>query len=77
MECLLDKNDLHYTYSWIKKDDVIPSRARGINSSTLTIFNLIPKDSGDYQCTISNTTGKISSDFSTVNVIGNEINITK
>ena len=73
MNCLPDKNDLQYSYTWIKKDNVIPSRAQGINSPTLTIFNLIPEDSGDYQCTVSNRTGKISSNFSTVNVIGNDI----
>ena len=72
MECLPDKNDLQYSYTWIKKNDVIPSRAQGINSSTLKIINLIPENSGDYQCTVSNRTGKISSNFSTVNVIGNE-----
>ena len=77
MECLPDKNDLQYLYSytWVKKNDGIPLRARGINSPTLTIFNVIPKDSGDYQCTLSNSTGKISSDFSTVNVTGIETNL--
>ena len=74
MECLPDKNDLHYSYTWKKKNDAIPSRTRGINSQILTIYNLIPEDSGDYQCIVSNRTGKISSEFSTVNVIGNDSN---
>ena len=74
MECLPDKNDLHYLYTWKKKNDVIPLRTRGINSQIHTIYNLIPEDFGDYQCIVSNRTGKISSEFSTVNVIGNDSN---
>ena len=59
-------------YKWIKKNDVLPFRAQGINTSCLTIVNVKPKDSGDYQCVVSNRTGKMSSDFSTVNIIGKE-----
>ena len=68
MKCLPNKNSLNYT--WLKKNDILPSRAQGVNSSQLTIVNLILKDSGDYQCIVSNSTGKISSDFATVNIIG-------
>ena len=70
MKCLPNKDHLHYTYAWIKKDDVLPSRAQGINSSSLTIVNLKPEDSGDYQCIVSNRTGEMSSNFSSVNVVG-------
>ena len=70
MKCVPDANHLHYTYTWIKKNDVLPSRAQGINSSCLTIVNLKPKDSGDYQCTVSNRTGRISSNFTAVKIIG-------
>ena len=63
---------LHYSYTWMKKKDILPSRAQGINSPYLNIINLKPKDSGDYQCIVSNRTGRISSEFSTVNVIGKE-----
>ena len=70
MKCIPDNNHLRYTYTWIKKDDVLPLRARGVNSPRLTIVNLRPKDSGDYQCVVSNRTGKINSEFSTVNIIG-------
>ena len=52
------------------KNDVLSSRTQGINSSQLTIINLKPEDSGDYQCIMSNTTGTISSNFSTVNIRG-------
>ena len=70
MKCLPDVNHLHYAYTWIKKNDVLPSRVQGINSSQLTILKLKPEDSGDYQCTVSNRTGKISSNFTAVNIIG-------
>ena len=68
MKCLPNKNNLNY--AWTKKYDVLPSRAQGISSSHLTIVNLIPEDSGDYQCTVSNSTGTISSNFFTVNITG-------
>ena len=68
MKCLSNMNNLNY--KWIKKNDVLPSRAQGVNSSQLTIVNLKPKDSGDYQCVMSNSTGTISSKFSTVNIRG-------
>ena len=69
MECLPNKNN--FNYKWIKKDDVLPSRAQGVNTSQMTIVNLIPKDSGEYQCVMSNNTGTISSSFSTLHVQGN------
>ena len=68
MKCLPDKNN--FNYKWIKKNDALPLRAQGVNTSQLTIFNLTPEDSGDYQCVMSNSTGTISSNFSTVKVIG-------
>ena len=71
MKCLPDKSHLHYRYKWIKRNDNLLSRAQGINSSHLTIYNLKPED-GEYQCTVSNRTGKISSDFTTVDIIGND-----
>ena len=68
MKCLPNKNN--FNYKWIKKNDVLPSRAQGVNSSQLTIVNLKPEDSGDYQCVMSNNTGTISSNFSTVSIRG-------
>ena len=68
IECLPFKNN--FNYKWIKRNDVLPSRAQGVNSSQLTIVNLKPEDSGDYQCVMSNSTGTISSEFSAVNITG-------
>ena len=68
MNCSPNKNN--FNYKWIKEDDVLPSRAQGVNTSQMTIVNLIPKDSGEYQCVMSNRTGTISSNFSTLHVKG-------
>ena len=68
IKCLPSKDN--FNYKWIKKNDVLPSRSQGVNSSQLTILNLKPKDSGDYQCVMSNSTGAISSNFSTIKIIG-------
>ena len=70
MKCSPTKSN--FNYKWIKKNDVLPLRAQGINTSQLTIVNLTPEDSGDYQCVMSNSTGTISSSFSTVNIIGKD-----
>ena len=69
MKCLPNKNN--FNYKWIKKDGVLPSRAQGVNTSQMTIVSLIPQDSGEYQCVMSNSTGTISSNFTTLHVQGN------
>ena len=60
----------NFNYKWIKKDHVLPIRAQEVNTSQLTIVNLRPEDSGDYQCVMSNSTGTISSEFFTINIRG-------
>ena len=72
MKCLPDNSK--FNYKWIKKNEALPSRAQGASTSQLTIVNLKPEDSGDYQCVMSNSTGTISSRFSTVNVVGKKDN---
>ena len=71
MKCL--SNMSNFNYKWTKRSNVLPSRAQGVNTSQLTIVNLKPKDSGDYQCVMSNSTGTISSNFSTVIITGNDL----
>ena len=68
IKCLPNNNN--FNYKWIKKNDILPSRAQGVNSPQLTIVNIKPKDSGDYQCVMSNSTGTINSNFSTVSIRG-------
>ena len=68
IKCLPNKDN--FNYKWIKKNNVLPSRAQGVNTSQLTIVNLKPEDSGDYQCVMSNSTGTISSNFSAIKITG-------
>ena len=68
MKCLSNLNN--FNYKWLRNNNVLPSRAQGVNTSQLTIVNLRPEDSGNYQCVMSNSTGTISSNFSTVNITG-------
>lgn len=68
IKCL--SNLINFNYKWIRKYNALPSRAQGTKTSQLTIVNLRPRDSGDYQCVMSNSTGKISSNFSTINITG-------
>ena len=68
MKCVSNMSNL--INKWIKRNGVLPSRAQGINTFQLTIVNLKPEDSGDYQCIMSNSTGTISSDFLTINITG-------
>ena len=63
-------NKDNFNYKWIKKNDVLSSRAQGVNTSQLTIVNLKPEDSGDYQCIMSNSSGTIRSNFSAIKITG-------
>ena len=68
IKCLPNKDN--FNYKWIKRNDVLLPRARGVKSSQLTIVNLKPEDSGDYRCVMSNSTGTISSNFSAIKIKG-------
>ncbi|XP_065903803.1 basement membrane-specific heparan sulfate proteoglycan core protein-like [Dysidea avara] len=66
LKCIPDQHDLNYV--WEKRNDNLPSRAQGVHSSTLTIFNLKPEDSGEYRCVVSNSSGRIASEYQPVTV---------
>jgi len=42
------------SYYWERQDGSIPSGATGVNTDTLTIFNLTPEDAGNYRCVVNN-----------------------
>jgi len=63
----LDKN---LDYYWEKRNGNFPLSANGIHSQTLTIVHLRPEDSGEYRCTVSNSTGSITSDYVQVVIEG-------
>ena len=68
MNCL--PYDVNFNYKWERKNIKLPSTVQGVNSQQLTIFNLKPKDSGEYRCIMSNSTGMIASDYASVSIKG-------
>ena len=68
MKCL--PYDVNFIYMWERKNTKLPSTAHGVNSELLTITNLKPKDSGEYRCIMSNSTGMIASDYESVTIKG-------
>ena len=68
MKCL--SHYMNFDYKWEKKNSKLPSRAQGINSEHLAITKLRPKDSGEYRCVMSNSTGAIASNYSLVTIKG-------
>ena len=59
-----------FIYQWEKKNEMVHLRAQGLNSYQLIITNLAVEDSGEYRCSMSNSTGKIFSDYSLVTIKG-------
>jgi len=68
MSCQPNKSYL--TYTWEKKGE-FPSKILETSLSTLTITNVKPNDSGEYRCIVSNSTGKIASEYAMLIVRGN------
>ena len=68
MKCL-SYNMINVSFKW-EKNSKIPSTAQGVYSDQLIIIKLSPKDSGEYQCIMSNSTAMIASDYSLVIVKG-------
>ena len=68
IKCLPEENN--FKYFWERKDAELPLNSQGMYSSQLTIFNVKPKDSGEYRCRLSNSTGTIMSNFTTITVKG-------
>ena len=65
MQCGLHAKD--FDYQWEKMHD---KDNLGVNSHGLTITNVKPDDSGKYRCVMSNCTGKIFSDYISLNIKG-------
>ena len=68
MKCL--SHYMNFDYKWEKKNSKLPLKVRGINSEQLAIRKLQPKDSGEYRCIMSNSTGTIASSYSLVTIKG-------
>lgn len=61
MSCI--SSILNAQVKWNKRNDVLPPHAHGVSSSNLTIYKMIPNDTGEYQCVVSNSTGTIASEY--------------
>ena len=68
---LLMKCGQHYnedfSYQWEKKNKMVYLNA---NSYQLNITDLKVKDAGEYRCAMSNSTGKIFSDYLLITIKG-------
>jgi len=60
----------NFDYKWEKQNGDLPTRTEETNSSHMSIINLLPEDSGEYRCVMSNSTGTVVSDFSKLIVKG-------
>ena len=58
------------SYYWIKEDSSISSTAEGINTNTLLLHNILPSDSGHYQCVAVNEYGRNYSHYATLTIEG-------
>ena len=59
-----------FNYQWEMKNGRFDSRAQGVNSHQLTITNLKSDDAGEYRCAMSNSTGKLLSDYVSITIKG-------
>ena len=56
------------SYIWERQNDVIPSDSTGVNTNTLTLINLQPKDAGKYRCVATNASGSSESNYAEVTI---------
>ena len=58
------------SYYWERQHDSVPPTASGVNTSTLTITNLQPKDTGYYRCVATNGGGSTESKYAKLTING-------
>ena len=57
-------------YQWMRMGrKTIPSRARGVNSTTLIIPNIMVEDNGNYKCVVTSGNTSVTSRPGTVSVL--------
>ena len=58
------------SYFWLKENGSISSTAEGINTNNLILQNILPSDSGRYQCVAVNEYGRSYSNYALLTVEG-------
>ena len=58
------------SYYWLRETGDIPSDTTGIKTNTLTLHNILPPDSGRYQCVAVNEHGMTHSNYAVLTVKG-------
>ena len=58
------------SYYWLRETGDLPSNAMGVNSNSLTLHNILPPDSGRYQCVAENEHGNTYSNYAVLTVEG-------
>lgn len=58
------------SYYWVRDIGEIPSNAIGVNSNNLTLLNILPPDSGSYQCVAENEDGSTHSKYAMLTIEG-------
>ena len=58
------------SYYWVRDISEIPSNAMGVNSNNLTLLNILPPDSGSYQCVAENEHGSTHSNYAMLTIEG-------
>ena len=64
------KADETLSYYWLKENGSISSTAEGINTSNLLLRNILPSDSGRYQCVAVNENGRSYSNYAMLTIEG-------
>ena len=57
-------------YNWEKQNGNISSDSTGVNTNTLTLINLQPKDAGNYRCVATNDSGSSKSNYAHLTING-------
>ena len=58
------------SYNWERQNGTIPSDSTGVNTNTITLINLQPKDAGNYRCVATNAGGSSASDYANLIING-------